>query len=62
MVVDINQSLLFPGYNNLKDTDGDGYGDVVIDATLNNGTSDAFVRASNDGEFLEYQFSADNFE
>ena len=53
---------LFPGYNNLKDTDGDGYGDVVIDATLNNGRPDAFVRASNDEEFLEYQFSADNLE
>ena len=24
---------LFPGYNNLKDTDGDGFGDEVIDNT-----------------------------
>jgi len=36
---------LFPGYDNLKDTDGDGYGDAVIDSTLNSGRADAFVRA-----------------
>jgi len=53
---------LFPGYNNLRDTNGDGYGDDVIDVTLNNGKSDAFVRSSNDGEFLEYQFTADELE
>jgi len=53
---------LFPGYDNLKDTDGDGYGDSVVDSTLNNGRADAFVRSSNDGEFLEYQFSADELE
>jgi len=53
---------LFPGYDNLTDTNGDGYGDKVIDSTLNNGRSDAFVRSSNDGEFLEYQFSADELE
>ena len=53
---------LFPGYDNLTDTNGDGYGDSVVDATLNNGRADAFVRSSNDGEFLEYQFSADELE
>ena len=53
---------LFPGYDNLKDTNGDGYGDTVIDSTLNNGRADAFVRSSNDGEFLEYQFSVDELE
>ena len=53
---------LFPGYDNLTDTNGDGYGDKVIDSTLNNGRADAFVRSSNDGEFLEYQFSADELE
>ena len=53
---------LFPGYNNLKDTDGDGFGDEVIDNTQNNGRSDAFVPASVNGEFYEYQFTADNLE
>ena len=53
---------LFPGYDNLTDTNGDGYGDSVIDSTLNNGRPDAFVRPSNEGEFLEYQFSADELE
>ena len=53
---------LFPGYDNLKDTDGDGYGDVVVDETLNNGKPDAFVPSSADGQFLEYQFTADNLE
>ena len=53
---------LFPGFNNLKDTDGDGFGDEVIDNTQNNGRSDAFVSASADGQFSEYQFSADNLE
>ena len=53
---------LFPGYDNLRDTDGDGFGDSIVDATLNSGRSDAFVRSSNDGEFLEYQFTADELE
>jgi hypothetical protein len=53
---------LFPGFNNLNDTDGDGFGDEVIDNTQNNGRSDAFVSASADGQFSEYQFSADNLE
>ena len=49
-------------YDNPTDTNGDGYGDTVVDSTLNNGRADAFVRSSNDGEFLEYQFSADELE
>jgi len=53
---------LFPGYDNLKDTDGDGFGDTVIDSTRNSGLPDAFVRTSRDGEFLEYQFTADNLD
>ena len=53
---------LFPGYDNLKDTDNDGYGDSVIDSKSNNGRPDAFVRSSNEGEFLDYQFSADDLE
>ena len=60
---EVNQTYeLFPGYNNLTDTDGNGFGDTVIDVSLNNGSSDAFVRASNDNEFLEYQYTADNLE
>ena len=54
--------VLFPGYDNLRDTDGDGYGDVIIDPSKNSGRPDAFVRVSNDGEFLEYQFSVDNLD
>ncbi len=51
---------LFPGYDNLTDTNGDGYGDKVIDSILNDGRSDAFVRSSADGEYVDYQFSANN--
>jgi len=51
---------LFPGYDNLVDTDGDGFGDVVVDDSLRTGKPDAEVRASRTGEFLEYQFSVDN--
>jgi len=53
---------LFPGYDNLNDADGDGFGDTVIDPTKNSGLPDAFVRASRDDEFLEYQFSAENLD
>ena len=51
---------LFPGYDNLKDTNGDGFGDTIIDSTHNSGRPDAFVPASQDDEFREYQFSIDN--
>jgi hypothetical protein len=58
---EVNQSFeLFPGYNNLKDTTGDGYGDTVINPANNDGLPDAFVRGSNLGEYLDYQFTADN--
>lgn len=60
---EVDQSYeLFPGYDNLKDTDGDGYGDEIIDKNLNNGKSDAFVPASGANEFFEYQFSVDDLE
>ena len=60
---EINQTYeLFPGYNNLTDIDGDGFGDTVINSNLNDGSSDAFVRSSNDNEFLEYQYTADDLE
>ena len=51
---------LFPGYDNLIDTDGDGFGDTIVDDSLKTGKADAEVRASKTGEFLEYQFSIDN--
>jgi hypothetical protein len=60
---EIDQSyILFPGYDNLIDTSGNGYGDLVIDASLNNGKADSFVRASKNDEFLDYQFSVDKLE
>ena len=52
--------ILFPGYDNLRDTDGDGFGDEVIDASRNSGRADSIVPASVNGEFNEYQFTADN--
>ena len=53
---------LFPGYDNLRDTDGDGFGDTIIDETKNSGRADAFVSSNRDGEFSEYQFSIDELE
>ena len=60
---DVEQTFeLFPGYDNMKDTDSDGYGDTIIDTNLNSGRADAFVPSSKDGEYFEYQFSADQLE
>lgn len=60
---EIDQAYVpFPGYDNLTDTDGDGYGDQVINSANNNGRPDALVRSSGDDEFLEYQFSIDGLE
>ena len=53
---------LFPGFDNLEDTDGDGFGNKVIDASKNNGKPDAFVSPSNTDEFNEYQFSVDDLD
>ena len=53
---------LFPGFDNLNDTDGDGFGDQVIDLSKNNGRSDAFVSPSNVDQFKEYQFSVDDLD
>ena len=53
---------LFPGFDNLEDTDGDGFGDKVIDPSKNSGRPDAFVSPSEDGEFKEYQFSVDDLD
>ena len=51
---------LFPGYNNMTDTTGDGFGDLVIDPVKNDGVPDTFVPASLDEQYLEYQFTANN--
>ena len=53
---------LFPGFDNLEDTDGDGFGDKVINFANNNGKPDARVIPSLEDEFKEYQFSVDNLE
>ena len=52
----------FPGFDNLEDTDGDGFGDEVIDSSKNDGKADAFVSPSVEDQFKEYQFSVDNLE
>ena len=52
----------FPGYKNLIDTDGDGFGDEIIDLAKNDGRADAFVKSNQFGIFSEYQFSVDNLE
>ena len=52
----------FPGYSNMIDTDGDGFGDEIIDLGLNNGRADAYVPPNRLNEFSEYQFSVDNLE
>jgi hypothetical protein len=60
---DIEQAFVpFPGYDNLRDTDGDGFGDSIIDTTKNNGRPDAKVVPNAENEFSEYQFSNDDLE
>lgn len=51
---------LFPGYGNLKDINGDGIGDIVIDQSLNDGTPDFFVGSTYDDKYAEYEFTANN--
>ncbi len=53
---------LFPGFKNLVDTTEDGFGDLVVDPSKNDGRPDSFVPASLDNEFLEYQFTAENLD
>ena len=50
---------MFPGYNNLKQTTE---GLLVVDPSKNSGLPDRKVRASLDGEFLEYEFTIDNLD
>ena len=61
---EIDQKFIpFPGYDNLIDSDGDGYGDRVIDPNKNSGRADAKVPANGIGDdFAEYQFSVDNLD
>ena len=60
---DIPQSYTpFPGYDNLIDTDGDGFGDLVIDPYKNSGRPDAFVAPDSVELFSEYQFTANNVD
>ena len=54
---------LFPGYENLIDTDNDGFGDEVINIAANTGHPDSIVPPSlTPNDYLEYQFTADNLE
>ena len=53
---------LFPGFDNLEDIDGDGFGDKVIDPSKNSGRPDAFVSPSETDEFKDYQFSVDDLD
>jgi hypothetical protein len=60
---DIPQSYVpFPGYDNLIDTDGDGFGDQVINLNNNSGRADAFVSPNDAISYSEYQFTANNLE
>lgn len=57
--------VLFPGYDNLLDTDGDGFGDEIIDPSKNSGLPNKKVRASrligpSGFEDLEYLYDVDS--
>ena len=52
----------FPGYKNLIDTDGDGFGDDIIDLGLNDGRADAQVNKNGKNDFSEYQFTINDLE
>ena len=52
----------FPGHKNLIDTDGDGFGDDIIDLGLNDGTADAYVKPNGLDDFSEYQFTMNDLE
>jgi hypothetical protein len=58
---EISQAFeLFPGYGNLKYNDNNQY--VPIDSSKNNGRPDLKVPSSLNGEFREYEFTADNLD
>ena len=52
----------FPGYTNMIDEDGDGFGDTVIDLSQNDGRPDKYVDPNKFDKFSEYRFTADNLE
>ena len=52
----------FPGFNNMIDEDGDGFGDTVIDPAKSDGRPDKFVIPNRFDEFSEYRFTADDLE
>ena len=52
----------FPGFKNMIDEDGDGFGDTAIDLALSDGRPDAFVESNQFGRFSEYQFTANDLE
>ena len=59
----VNQTFeLFPGFDNTTDTDGDGFGDKIINPINNSGRPDSNIPASADNEFFDYQFSIDELE
>ena len=56
---EVEQSYeLFPGFKPTKNSKGE----IVPNIASNDGTADVFVRPSEDGEFLEYQFTVDQLE
>jgi len=60
---EVNQGYrAFPGYKNLIDTDGDGFGDEIIDVNLNDGRPDAYVQPNGLNDFSEYQFTINDLE
>ena len=52
----------FPGFKNLTDTNGDWFGDQVIDEANNDGRPDALVIPSGFDEFKDYQFTTDDLQ
>ncbi len=57
---EIGQSFeLFPGYDNLNETT-DGF--IIVDSSKNSGLPDRRVPTSLFGEFLEYEFTAENLD
>ena len=54
---------LFPGFRNLIDTTGDGFGDQIRNPKNSDGQPDAKVPASRtEDEFRDYQFTANDLE
>jgi hypothetical protein len=58
---DVEQQFeLFPGFNNLESTSNGVL--KVVDPSLNDGRPDVRVPASEKGQFLEYEFTANDLE